>query len=364
MRKIELIDISKSYNDEAILENVNLQIPAGSFFALLGPSGSGKTTLLRMIAGFETPDRGSVIVGGKNITDIPVHERKINTVFQQYALFPHLNVFDNVAYGLRIKKMPEDQIAQKVRRFLKAVHLEKQMYRAIDQLSGGQKQRVALARAVINEPDVLLFDEPLAALDPKLREAMLVELMELQENLKTTFVYVTHDQTEALTVADTMAIMNQDGEIEQVGTPEQIYEFPASSFVARFVGTTNLFPGILHINQGVKAEIDVPYLGKLAVSVPKNAAWACNGCNVLLSLRPEKIRISKVPLEGFSNQLEGVVDSIIYYGRSTQYNVLLNNDMIMHVFEQNEKHFPSDDIDNDDRVYVYWQKENAVLLKK
>ncbi len=363
MRKIELKNISKSYNDEPIIENLNLEIPAGSFFALLGPSGSGKTTLLRMIAGFETPDTGEVIVGSKYITHVPAHERKINTVFQQYALFPHLNVFDNVAYGLRIKKIPEDRIEQKVRKVLKAVHLERQMYRAIDQLSGGQKQRVALARAVVNEPDVLLFDEPLAALDPKLREAMMVELMELQENLKTTFVYVTHDQTEALTVADTMAIMNQDGEIEQVGTPEQIYEFPASSFVARFVGTTNLFPGILHLDEN-KAEIDVPYLGKLAVVVPKDAPWACDECNVLLSLRPEKIRMSKKPLEGFSNQLEGVVDSIIYYGRSTQYNVLLNNDLIMHVFEQNEKHFPTDEVDNDDRVYVYWQKENAVLLKK
>ncbi len=363
MRKIELKNISKSYNDEPILEDLNLAIPAGSFFALLGPSGSGKTTLLRMIAGFETPDVGEVIVGSKNITHVPAHERKINTVFQQYALFPHLNVFENVAYGLRIKKLPENHIEQKVRKVLKAVHLERQMYRAIDQLSGGQKQRVALARAVVNEPDVLLFDEPLAALDPKLREAMMVELMELQENLKTTFVYVTHDQTEALTVADTMAIMNQDGEIEQVGTPEQIYEFPASSFVARFVGTTNLFPGILYLDDN-KTEIDVPYLGRLAAVAPKNAPWACNECNVLLSLRPEKIRISKKQLDGFSNQLEGVVDSIIYYGRSTQYNVLLNNDMVMHVFEQNEKHFPSDEIDNDDRVYVYWQKENAVLLKK
>ncbi|MEX0849332.1 MAG: ABC transporter ATP-binding protein [Candidatus Dependentiae bacterium] len=364
MRKIELKNIVKSYNDELILDNLNLQIPSGTFFALLGPSGSGKTTLLRLIAGFEKPDSGQVIVGGKDITDLPAHERKINTVFQQYALFPHLNVFDNVAYGLRIKKNPEDKIKQKVHRVLKAVHLEKQMYRSINQLSGGQKQRVALARAVVNEPDVLLFDEPLAALDPKLREAMMVELMELQENLKTTFVYVTHDQTEALTVADTMAIMNQDGEIEQVGTPQEIYEFPASSFVARFVGTTNIFPGTLYIENDTDAHIDVPYLGKFAVLVPKEAPWACNECNVLLSLRPEKIRISRKPLEDFSNQVEGIVASIIYYGRSTQYNILLNNDMIMHVFDQNEKHFPTDDIDYDDRVYLYWQKENAVLLKK
>ena len=362
-RSIKLRNIYKSFDGESILEHYNLTVPSGTFFALLGPSGSGKTTVLRMIAGFETPDQGKIILGDKDITHMPINERKVNTVFQQYALFPHLNVFDNVAYGLRVKKLSEDIIEQKVQKILKSVHLEKQMYKSINQLSGGQKQRVALARAIVNEPDVLLLDEPLAALDQGLREAMLVELIELQSSLKTTFVYVTHDQIEALTVADTMAIMNQDGEIEQVGTPKEIYEFPASSFVARFVGTTNIFTGVLSIHDNT-ANIVVPYVGALEVLVPKDAHWVRNDRQALLSIRPEKLRISKKPLEGFRNCVTGVVDSIIYHGRSTQYNVALKNEMIMSVFDQNDEHFATHDIDYDDKVYLYWQKENAVLLRK
>lgn len=362
-RSIVLKNIRKSFDGELILENYNLSIPGGTFFALLGPSGSGKTTVLRMIAGFETPDGGDLFLGNRNITHMPINERKVNTVFQHYALFPHLNVFDNVAYGLRVKKMAEPMIEQKVLKMLKAVHLEKQTYKAINQLSGGQKQRVALARAIVNEPDVLLLDEPLAALDQSLREAMLVELIELQSSLKTTFVYVTHDQSEALTVADTMAIMNQDGEIEQVGTPKEIYEFPASSFVARFVGTTNIFSGAVQIRDSA-AFLEVAQLGAIEVVLPKEAHWIHQQTHALLSLRPEKVRISKKPLEGFSNHAQGIVASIIYQGRSTQYNVVLQNDMIMQVFDQNDEHFPTDDIDYDDSVYLYWQKENAVLLQK
>lgn len=363
MRSIQLKDITKSYSGELILEKLNLTIPSGQFFALLGPSGSGKTTLLRLIAGFEQPDSGKIYLKDKDITHMPVNERTINTVFQHYALFPHLNVFDNVAYGLRIKKFSEEVISQKVNKVLHAMHLEKQIYKSINQLSGGQKQRVALARAVVNEPDVLLFDEPLAALDAKLRERMLVELIELQDTLKTTFVYVTHDQTEALTVADTMAIMNQDGEIEQVGTPREIYEFPASSFVAQFVGTTNIFSGTVTVEHD-KGFIDIPNLGTFAVLVPQDKKIAHNGTKMLMSLRPEKIMISKKPLEGFSNHIEGIVNSIIYYGRSTQYNILLANEMIMHVFEQNDEHFATEEINYDDKVYLYWQKENVVLLLK
>lgn len=362
-RSIRLKNISKAFDGELILEKYNLTVPSGTFFALLGPSGSGKTTVLRMIAGFETPDQGKILLGDKDITYMPINERKVNTVFQQYALFPHLNVFDNVAYGLRVKKLPEDVIEQKVHKMLKVVHLERQMYKSINQLSGGQKQRVALARAIVNEPDVLLLDEPLAALDQGLREAMLVELIELQSSLKTTFVYVTHDQTEALTVADTMAIMNQNGEIEQVGTPKEIYEFPASSFVARFVGTTNLFSGILSIHDD-KTEIVIPHIGALEVLPPQDAHWVRNDRHVVLSIRPEKVRISKMPLTSFSNEISGTVDSIIYHGRSTQYNVALPNGALMSVFDQNDEHIASYDIDYDDKVYLYWQKENAVLLKR
>jgi len=363
MRNIRIENVTKSFKDEVILENLSLTIPSGKFFALLGPSGSGKTTLLRLIAGLEQVDSGKIFLGDQDITQMPINERRINTVFQHYALFPHMDVFNNVAYGLRIKKMPEDIIEQKVIKILKAVHLEKQIYKSINQLSGGQQQRIALARAIINEPDVLLLDEPLAALDLKLREKMLIELIELQDQLKTTFVYVTHDQFEALTVADYMAIMNYDGEVEQVGTPKEIYEFPVSTFVAKFVGTTNILHGTLRGMNDAYA-IDIEGLGSFSIVPPKNRAWVAEGREVALSIRPEKIDISKELLEGFSNQMRGIVQSIVYHGRSTQYNVRLKNEQLVQVFEQNEEHFPHEVIDYDDEVYLYWQKENVVLLER
>jgi spermidine/putrescine transport system ATP-binding protein len=359
MRSIKIEKIKKVFDGETIIENLSLTIPSGKFFALLGPSGSGKTTLLRLIAGLEIPDQGHIYLGSQDITNLPIYERRINTVFQNYALFPHMNVFDNVAYGMKLKGIPSDVIEHKVVKMLKIVHLEKHIYKSIKQLSGGQQQRVALARAIINEPDVLLLDEPLAALDLKLRERMLLELIELQDTLKTTFVYVTHDQFEALTVADYMAIMNYDGEIEQVGTPKEIYEFPVSSFVAQFVGTTNLIKGVVRPEQ---AMLEVDGIGHVAVIVPKDKPW--DGKEIFMSLRPEKIEISKKELPGFSNQLKGVVKSIVYHGRSTQYNVRLANDLLLQVFEQNEEHFPQEVIDYDDVVYLSWQKENVVLLER
>ena len=362
MRSITLKNVGKSFNDEPILENINLTIPSGQFFALLGPSGSGKTTLLRLIAGFDTVDAGTILLGEENITRMPINKRSVNTVFQNYALFPHMNVFDNVAYSLAIRKMPQEVIEQKVLKVLKVVHLEKHIYKAIQQLSGGQQQRVALARAIINEPDVLLLDEPLAALDLKLREQMLIELIELQSTLGTTFVYVTHDQFEALTVADHMAIMNANGDIEQIGTPKEIYEFPISSFVAKFVGTTNIFSGTLQ-KQGNTWSITLPDLGDVALAAV-DKPWAKDGGRAIMSIRPEKIEISLQPLTGFSNVLRGVVDAIVYHGRSTQYNVKLSNGMIVQVFEQNEEHFPREVIDYDNNVYLYWQKENVVLLEQ
>lgn len=363
MRSIRLEQITKSFRDETVVENICLTIPSGQFFALLGPSGSGKTTLLRLIAGFEQPDSGRIFLGNRDITHMPINERRINTVFQNYALFPHMNVFDNVAYGLKIKGIPRNVITQRVTRILKTVHLEKHIFKSIHQLSGGQQQRVALARAVINEPDVLLLDEPLAALDLKLREHMLIELIELQSSLQTTFIYVTHDQFEALTVADHMAIMNADGEIEQIGTPKEIYEFPVSSFVAKFVGTTNILPGTLLID-GQDYRIELPGLGVFEVSVPSAKTWIQHNRMVFLSLRPEKIEISKSPMQGFSNMLKGMVEAIVYHGRSTQYDVRLVNGMRLRVFEQNEEHFPQEVIDYDDVVYLYWQKDNTVLLER
>lgn len=360
-RSIKLEHVKKILNDETIFEDLNLVIPGGKFFALLGPSGSGKTTLLRLIAGFEHVDEGRIFLGDEEITHMPIHERRINTVFQNYALFPHFNVFDNVAYGLRVKGVAPDEVESRVLKTLKIVHLEKQIYKSIQQLSGGQQQRVALARAVINEPDVLLLDEPLAALDLKLRERMLVELIELQDAIGSTFVYVTHDQFEALTVADYMAIMNFDGEIEQVGSPKEIYEFPETSFVAKFVGITNIFRGKLAFLDG-KNVIQIPELGSLEVILP-DAQWAMSGADVLMSLRPEKMVMSKKVLEGFSNVVSGVITGIVYNGSSTRYSVHVNGHAI-HVFEQNTERLSQQVIDYDDRVNLYWHKENVVLLER
>ncbi|MBN1549766.1 ABC transporter ATP-binding protein [Candidatus Babeliales bacterium] len=360
---IKLENVTKAYRGGEILRDFNLNIPEGTFFALLGPSGCGKTTILRLIAGFESADAGSIYVGSDDVTHVPVHKRDVNTVFQSYALFPHLTVFDNVAYGLRIKKLSPDLIKQKVSKMLKTVHLERHGNKLINQLSGGQQQRVALARAMVNEPEVLLLDEPLAALDVQLREKMLLELIDLQENFRTTFVYVTHDAHEALTVADQMAIMNLDGEIEQSGEPKNIYEFPESAFVARFVGATNILRGMLSWVGGIPM-FKVGGLDPLKVVVQKKASWAVDGEHALLSIRPEKIALSKKLLEGFDNHVTGIVEAIAYQGRSTEYKIRVDNSLLLQVFEQNEEHFVHEEIDYYDEVHLYWQKENAVLLRK
>lgn len=361
MRQIRFENISKSFDGEVVLNNLNLQIPAGQFFALLGPSGCGKTTLLRLLAGLDTVDSGKIYLGDQEITNVPIFERKINTVFQQYALFPHLSVFENVAYSMRIRKIKEKIIREKVFDTLKTVHLLGFESKAIRSLSGGQQQRVALARAIINEPEVLLLDEPLAALDPTLKEKVLVELIDLQDKLQTTFIYVTHDQFEALTVSDQMAIMNDNGQIEQTGTPVDIYEFPASRFVASFVGNTNIIEGRLHSIEDV-FQVEVEELGMFNVYTPEKKNWMIPGCQTFMSIRPEKIFISKKQKAGFSNHLVGKVYDIIYFGRSTQYNIMLKNGKILTVFEQNEEHFPQEVMDYDDQVNLYFQKENIVLL--
>jgi len=348
--------MTKSLSGGLVLNRVNLTIPSGEFFALLGPSGCGKTTLLRLIAGFEKADSGTIYLGNTDITHLPVNKRNVNIVFQNYALFPHLNIFNNVAYSLSIQKCPKEEIEQRVIKILKAFHLESHIFKFPAQLSGGQQQRVALARAIINEPEVLLLDEPLAALDFKLREEMLLELIDLQDRLKTTFIYVTHDQFEALTVADHMAIMNHQGEIEQIGTPKEIYEFPISSFVAKFVGSTNLLSGTLSSIES-NPEIEIPHLGRFNVYIPEKRGWMFNGCTASMSIRPEKIYISKTAQENFSNSLKGIVTQIVYHGRSTQYNVIVNNQFKLQVFEQNEEHFAEEDIDYDDEVFPLLAKE-------
>lgn len=364
MRNIKIEQVSKIFNNELVIDNLTLNIPSGKIFALLGPSGCGKTTLLRLIGGFESVNSGKIFLGDEDITDVPINKRKINTVFQNYALFPHLNVFENVAYSLTIKNLDKDTIKEKVFKVLKSVNLESQIYKDIDQLSGGQQQRVALARAIVDEPEVLLLDEPLAALDLKLREKLLIELIELQDKLKTTFIYVTHDQLEALTVADRMAIMSYHGKIEQIGSAKDIYEFPESIFVAKFVGNTNILYGKVKKEDG-KDLIAVDGIGTFEVYIKDNNKNNIDyGKFKAISIRPEKILITTKEISGFSNVIKGAVESIIYHGRSTQYNVKIKSGAILQVFEQNEEHFPQEVIDYDTPVYLYFQKENIVLLAK
>ena len=241
---IELKNINKSYDDLTILDNLNLNIRKNEFLTLLGPSGCGKTTTLKIIAGFEYADSGEVLFEGNEINDLPPHKRQLNTVFQKYALFPHMNIYENIAFGLKIKKLPKEEIDKKVKEMLKLVSLEGYEKRSVDSLSGGQQQRIAIARALVNEPKVLLLDEPLGALDLKLRQEMQTELKKIQQKLGITFIFVTHDQEEALSMSDTIVVMNK-GKIQQMGTPEDIYNEPKNSFVARFIGESNIFDGIM-----------------------------------------------------------------------------------------------------------------------
>ena len=241
---IQLKDVFKQFDGVEVLTNINMSIRKNEFLTLLGPSGCGKTTLLRIIAGFEAPTSGDVLFDGKSIIDTPPYKRKVNTVFQRYALFPHLNVFENIAFGLKIKKLPKKEIAQKVHEMLELVHLPDYGKRSVDRLSGGQQQRVAIARALVNEPEILLLDEPLGALDLKFRKDMQLELKRMQRQLGITFIYVTHDQEEALTMSDTIAVMN-NGMIQQIGRSEDIYNEPINSFVADFIGESNILPGVM-----------------------------------------------------------------------------------------------------------------------
>lgn len=363
MNGIRFEQVSKKYGAEEILSNFDLKIPLGKFFALLGPSGCGKTTILRLIAGFETPDSGRIFIEGEEVTYVPINKRRVNTVFQQYALFPHLTVFENVAYGLVIKGVSKDEVMHRVMRILHKVHLEKHANKSIEQLSGGQQQRVALARAIVNEPKVLLLDEPLAALDRTLKERMLVELIELQCELKTTFVYVTHDASEALAVSDQLVIMNEDGIVEQQGTPKEVYEFPRSSFVSQFVGKTNLISGSLACEENA-CVLQVPGVGSLPVASDQLRAQELYGRAAFLNIRPEKIEINKQAQDGFSNHLNGVVDAMIFHGSATEYLVKIGGGNTLMVYEQNEEHFVRETIEEGASVHLYWQKENAVLLER
>ena len=297
---IRLRNLCMAFDDELVLDNINLYINDSEFLTLLGPSGCGKTTTLRIIGGFTTPTSGDVTFDGVRINDVPPHKRQINTVFQKYALFPHLDVFENVAFGLRIAKVPQDEVEQRVTEMLEVVSLKGFERRRIDQLSGGQQQRVAIARALVNRPKVLLLDEPLGALDLRLRKDMQNELKRIQQQMGITFIYVTHDQEEALTMSDTVVVMDK-GRIQQIGTPEDIYNEPKNAFVADFIGDSNIVDGVMH------KDFLVSFSG---VDFPCVDRGFAREQSVQVVVRPEDIEVVS-PVEG---QLVGVVNDVIFKG--------------------------------------------------
>jgi spermidine/putrescine transport system ATP-binding protein len=306
---VRLVDVTKRFDDVIAVDDLNLEIERGSFFALLGPSGCGKTTTLRMIGGFEQPTGGQIYLGTTEVSGLPAYKRDVNTVFQSYALFPHLSVFENVAFGLRRKSVRGETLSGRVREILRIVGLQGMEKRKPRQLSGGQQQRVALARALVNKPQVLLLDEPLGALDLKLRKQMQLELKGIQHDVEITFIHVTHDQEEAMTMADRIAVMNQ-GRIEQLGTPTELYEKPATAFVAGFLGVSNLIRGTIKSVDTVQL-----HSGPL-VHVPATALAGRTG-EVAVGIRPEKIQLG----DGQSNALSGTVVEQAYVGVATQYIV-------------------------------------------
>jgi spermidine/putrescine transport system ATP-binding protein len=319
---IRLDRVTKRFDEVIAVDGLSLEIPRGSFFALLGPSGCGKTTTLRMIGGFEEPDEGVIYLGDQPVTGLPPYKRDVNTVFQSYALFPHLSIFENVAFGLRRRGVRGDQVKGRVREILGLVDLAGVEQRKPRQLSGGQQQRVALARALVNNPQVLLLDEPLGALDLKLRKQMQLELKRIQSEMGITFVHVTHDQDEAMTMADAIAVMNH-GRIEQLGRPSELYERPQTSFVARFLGASNLLPGAVEDAGAVRLRSGA--VVRVADPLPPR------GAPVAVGIRPEKLRLDG---SAEANRLAGTVKELSYVGVATQY-VVDTADGALAVYVQN-----------------------------
>jgi spermidine/putrescine transport system ATP-binding protein len=362
--------VSKFFDSFRALNDVSLEIKKGEFFSLLGPSGCGKTTLLRILAGFEQPDSGTVTFDGKDVLPLPPDRRHANTVFQNYALFPHLSVFENVAFSMRLKKAPKNDIENKVNEYLRLVQLEGHAHKKPNQLSGGQKQRVAIARALINEPSVLLLDEPLSALDAKLRQHMLIELDQIHDKIGITFIYVTHDQQEALSVSDRLAVMNQ-GDVLQIGTPHEIYESPATDFVARFIGETNLFDAnVISVEKMNKewdeymTELDIPELGRIKVTTVDRVQ---PGQTVSFTIRPEKIVISKdrpTTSRADINTFQGAVDEPIYSGFQTKFYVKIMEKAIIRVIKQHANYSDEGpDIRWKDSVYISWSANDGYIVE-
>jgi putrescine transport system ATP-binding protein len=359
--QIILDGVSKMYGAYRAVDSVSLSIFKGEMFALVGASGCGKTTLLRMLAGFAEQTSGRILIDEVEMTGVPPHERPVNMMFQSYALFPHMTVEQNVGYGLRRMKLDAPAKRRRVQEALDMVQLGPLAQRKPHQLSGGQRQRVALARALIRRPKVLLLDEPLSALDKKLRERTQFELMELQYQVGITFVVVTHDQDEAMALATRIAVMDR-GKVLQVGTPAEIYEFPQTRFVADFVGTTNLFEGTVEACDPGLITIACPETG-CTLSVDDVGRFS-TGQRVWIALRPEKIRLSKEPASGSRlNQLKGTVWELGYLGNRSTYRIKTSAGKIVTVFAQNERRTSEWSIDWSDEVYVSWGADAAVLLR-
>lgn len=369
-KDISIKNVTKSYDGVQVLKNINLDIKDGEIFSILGPSGCGKTTLLRMIAGFTEPDGGVIYLGDEDITKLPPNKRNVNTIFQKYALFPHLTVYENVAFPLRLKKIDNATIDTEVKKFVKLVGLSEHINKMPNQLSGGQQQRVSIARALINKPGLLLLDEPLSALDAKLRQNLLIELDLIHEEVGITFIFITHDQQEALSISDRIAVMNK-GEVLQVGTPAEVYESPADSFVADFIGENNFFDGeVIEILDKEFAKLHNEKLGELVFEMDKPVKI---GDRVKVSIRPEKIKLSKsmpkvVNENEKINVLKVYVNELIYSGFQSKYFVFLNNDkdLSFKVFKQHAVYFDDNDegaIWWDEEAYIAWDADDGFLVE-
>ncbi|HET9613168.1 MAG TPA: ABC transporter ATP-binding protein [Candidatus Limnocylindrales bacterium] len=356
---VRLVDVVKKFGEQVAVDHINLEVKDGEFFSLLGPSGCGKTTTLRMIGGFEQPTSGLIELQGQDVTWLPPFKRNVNTVFQNYALFPHLSIFENVAFGLRRKAVKGDEVKRRVGEMLSLVELPGFENRRPNQISGGQAQRVALARALINRPAVLLLDEPLGALDLKLRKQMQVELKRIQQEVGITFIYVTHDQEEAMTMSDRIAVMN-NGHYEQLGDPEVLYERPTTRFVAGFLGVSNLLPATVVGRDGAYASVKLR--DDTAIRVP--SALVDGQTTVNIGVRPEKIRLSEPAAQPAAelNRLVGVVRDASYLGVSTQYQVESRGGVLM-VYEQNvERATRSELWSRGDEVQLTWSPDHSFVV--
>jgi spermidine/putrescine transport system ATP-binding protein len=357
---VRLVDVVKKFGEVVAVDHIGLEVQDGEFFSLLGPSGCGKTTTLRLIGGFEAPTSGLIELQGQDVTWLPPYKRNVNTVFQHYALFPHLNVYENIAFGLRRKGVKDASVKARVTEMLKLVELPGFEARKPTQLSGGQAQRVALARALINRPAVLLLDEPLGALDLKLRKQMQVELKRIQQEIGITFIYVTHDQEEAMTMSDRIAVMNL-GRYEQLGEPESLYERPMTRFVASFLGISNLLPGTVQVSDGAYA--CVLLADDTRVRAPR--ALVGDDATVSVGVRPEKIRLhdDKAEPPAGHNHLLGVVRDASYLGVSTQYLVEARGGAQIMVYEQNvERATKSELWARGEAVQLTWSPDHTFVV--